>query len=122
MGDVVLGELLKERGLVPAPRHALDAWVAAVTPEDQVHVLALAHELRDAGFRIGYSFQASAIGKQLKDADARHARAAIIIGPDDRARGEVQLKDLAAKTQQSVPRDAVAAALASTAHPVPTHG
>jgi histidyl-tRNA synthetase len=85
-------------------------------------VLALAHELRDAGFRIGYSFNATAIGKQLKDADARGARTAIIIGPDDRARGEVQLKHLADKTQQSVPRDAVAGALASTAHPVPTHG
>jgi len=121
MGDVVLGELLKDRGLVPAPRHALDTWVAAVTPDDQVHVLALAHELRDAGFRVGYSFNASAIGKQLKDADARGSRTAIIIGPDDRARGEVQLKDLTAKTQQSVPRDAVAAALAST-QPVATHG
>ena len=121
MGDVVLGELLKERGLVPQPAHALDAWVAAVTPEDQVHVLALAHELRDAGFRVGYSFHAAGIGRQLKDADARRARIAIIVGPDDRARGEVQLKDLAAKTQQAVPRDAVAAALAST-QPVASHG
>ena len=32
MGDVVLAELLKDRGLVPAPVHALDAWIAAVTP------------------------------------------------------------------------------------------
>ena len=122
MGDVVLAELLKDRGLVPAPAYSLDAWIAAVTPEDQVHVLALAHELRDAGFRTGYSFNASGLGKQLKDADARGARTAIIIGPDDRARGEVQLKDLGAKTQQSVPRDAVVGALASTAYPVPTHG
>ena len=122
MGDVVLAELLKDRGLVPAPGAALDAWIAAVTPDDQVHVLALAHELRDAGFRIGYSFNAAAIGKQLKEADARGARTAIIIGPDDRARGEVQLKHLGDKTQHSVPRGAVASALASTAHPVPTHG
>ena len=65
---------------------------------------------------------ANAIGKQLKEADARGARTAIIIGPDDRARGEVQLKHLGDKTQHSVPRDAVASALASTAHPVPTNG
>ena len=32
---------------------------------------------------------------------------AIVIGPDDRARGEVMLKDLAANTQSGVPRDRV---------------
>ena len=38
-------------------------------------VLALAHELRDAGLRVEYALGAQAVGKQLKLADARHARA-----------------------------------------------
>ena len=42
-----------------------------------------------------YALQPQALGKQLKQADARGARCAVVIGPDDRARGEVQLKDLA---------------------------
>ncbi len=49
----------------------------------------------------------AALGKQLKLADARGARLAVVIGPDDRERGEMQLKDLAAKTQVAVPRDAL---------------
>ena len=54
------------------------------------------------------------MGKQLKLADARKARVAVLIGPDDRARNEVQLKDLTAKAQRSVSRtDAVAALLAA---------
>ena len=35
MGDVVLGELLKERGLLPATEPRLDVFVATVTDEDR---------------------------------------------------------------------------------------
>jgi histidyl-tRNA synthetase len=107
MGDVVLGELLRERGLLPAHRTTIDVFIAAVTPDDVPHVLALAHELRDAGLRVEFALAAQGVGKQLKLADARGARFAAVIGPDDRARGEVMLKDLAAQTQSAVARDRV---------------
>ncbi len=105
MGDVVLGELLKDRGLRPATPPAIDAFLAAVTDDDLAAVLASAHALRDAGIAVEYPLgtPVAGLGKQLKLADARGARLAIVIGPDDRARGEVQLKDLAAKTQAAVP-------------------
>jgi histidyl-tRNA synthetase len=102
MGDVVLGELLKDRGLVPPHRSSIDVFLAAIGEEDQPHLLILAHQLRDAGLRVEFSLGAGAVGKQLKLADARNARLAIVIGPDDRARGEVQVKDLVAKTQEAV--------------------
>ena len=107
MGDVVLGELLRERALLPAHRTSIDVFIAAVTPDDLPHVLALAHELRDAGQRVEYALGAQAVGKQLKLADARGARFAAVIGPDDRARGEVMLKDLEAQEQRAVARDTV---------------
>jgi len=102
MGDVVLGELLKDRGLVPPHRSSIDVFLAAIGEEDQPHLLRLAHQLRDAGLRVEFALGAGAVGKQLKLADARHARLALVIGPDDRARGEVQVKDLVAKTQEAV--------------------
>lgn len=102
IGDVVLGELLHERGLVPAPAAAIDVFAAGVTAEDLPHVLRLAHELRDQGLRVEYALRAEGLGKQLKLADARQAAFAVVIGPDDRARGEVQLKDLAGKGQEAV--------------------
>jgi histidyl-tRNA synthetase len=52
-----------------------------------------------------------AVGKQLKLADARNARYAVMIGPDDRARGEVMLKDLRGKGQEAVSRGRVTARL-----------
>jgi len=104
MGDVVLGELLRERGLVPPHHSSIDVFLAGITEEDQPHLLRLAHRLREAGLRVEYSLGSQAIGKQLKLADARAARLAVVVGPDDRARGEVMVKDLAAKTQQPVPQ------------------
>ena len=57
------------------------------------------------------ALRADGLGKQLKLADARQAAFAVVIGPDDRARGEVQLKDLHAKTQRAVPASALVAEL-----------
>lgn len=102
IGDVVLGELLKDRGLAPEAVPAVQVFVAGVTPGDQAEVLATAHRLRDRGFRVEYALRAEAVGKQLKLADARRAAIAVVIGPDDRARGEVQVKDLRRKTQLAV--------------------
>jgi histidyl-tRNA synthetase len=107
MGDVVLAELLRERGLVPTDVASIDVFLAGITEDDLPHVLTLAHELRDAGLRTEYALSAQSVGKQLKLADARNARFAVVIGPDDRARGEVMLKDLRGKEQGGVPRDRV---------------
>lgn len=103
MGDVVLGELLKDRGLLPPYAGNIDVFIAAVTGDDQSHAIALAHQLRDAGVRVEFALGGQKLDKQLKLADARNARLAILIGPDDRARGVVQVKDLAAKSQVAVP-------------------
>ena len=111
IGDVVLGELLHERGLAPAPPAAVDVFAAGVTAEDLPHVLRLAHELRDQGLRVEFALRAEGLGKQLKLADARQAAFAVVIGPDDRARGEVQLKDLAGKGQEAVAIGALAGVL-----------
>jgi histidyl-tRNA synthetase len=103
IGDVVLGELLKERGLAPPAPASIDVFLAAIGDEDQPALLGLAHQLRDAGVRVEYSLTGGGVGKQLKLADARQAALAIVIGPDDRAKGEVQLKDLRKKGQLAVP-------------------
>lgn len=108
MGDVVLTELLRERKLVPSFEERLDVFLAAVTDEDVAHLLPLAHGLRDAGFRVEFPVGKAALGKQLKLADARKARFAVVVGPDDRARGQVMLKDLSSGSQEAVATNQVA--------------
>jgi histidyl-tRNA synthetase len=106
-GDVVLGELLKDRGLIPTATGSIDVFIAAIQGDDVPHALKLAHDLRDAGYRVEYTLAGQAVGKQLKLADARNARVAIVVGPDDRARGEVMVKDLKLKKQEGVALDGV---------------
>jgi histidyl-tRNA synthetase len=55
----------------------------------------IAGELRSAGFRAETYVGTKRFGDQLKYADRRGAAIAIIEGDDERARGEVTLKDLA---------------------------
>ncbi len=103
MGDVVLTELLRERGLLPGLGATADLFVAFVTPDDRAPGLGLVHRLRDAGFRVEYPLGEQALAKQLRLATARGARLALVLGPDDRRRGEVMVKDLMRSTQQAVP-------------------
>ena len=102
MGDVVLGELLKDRGLVPSDSSSIDLFLACITREHLPQVLGLAHQLRDAGVRAEYSLSPQGVGKQLKLADARNARLALVVGPDEWSRGEVMIKDLRSGSQESV--------------------
>ena len=126
MGDVVLGELLRERGLAPPAEPTVDVFLAAISQDDIAEVLGLARELRDAGLRVEYALAPQAVGKQLKLADTRGARVAIVVGPDDRARGEVMVKDLRGKGQVSVARasvrDHVAGLVRGACHPERSEG
>ena len=103
MGDVVLGELLKDKGLAPSEASSVDVFLAFITPEDLPHVLTLAHRLRDAGLRVEYALSPQAVGRQLKLADARNARLAAVLGPDERAHAEIVIKDLRSGSQETVP-------------------
>lgn len=95
MGDVVLGELLAERGLLPAYERALDYFVVAVSPEQRAQALRIAHTLRDRGSSVAYALKAElGVTKQLKAADREGAKEVLIVGPDELARGCVVAKNM----------------------------
>ncbi len=107
MGDVVLGDLLRERGLAPEAETAVTVFVAAVSEQEMPAALELTHRLRDAGVSTEVPLRHSPLGKQLKLAGARGARWAVVLGPEESARGEVVLRDLSAGDQKVVPIDSV---------------
>ncbi|CAN5725871.1 histidine--tRNA ligase [soil metagenome] len=94
MGDVVLRELLSDRGLLPEVGSRIDFYLVAVTENERGDVMRLGHRLRDAGRSLEYGLRHQAVGKQLKAAGAVGARAAIIIGPDEVSAGEVVMRVL----------------------------
>jgi len=113
MGDVVLGELIRDTAGVTAGTPVLDAFVVAVGSDDVAHVLALAHRLRDAGRRVEFSLKTQGLGKQLKLASARGASYAVILGPDERAQGLAVVRKLADGSEAQVMLDRVGDVLVS---------
>ncbi|HET8654786.1 MAG TPA: histidine--tRNA ligase [Longimicrobiaceae bacterium] len=105
MGDVVLRELLADRGLLPGTAASVDYYLVAVTPEERAPLLALAHRLRDAGHSVEYSLRHQGVGKQLKSAAAVGARRAVILGPDELAAGVVVIRTLETGEEHRVSLD-----------------
>ena len=103
MGDVVLGELLADRGLLGPYSPHVDYYIIAVSEAERPIQKQIARKLRDAGKSVAYNFRAGSIGKQFKDADARGARFTLVIGPEEVAQGVVVLKEMASGEETRVP-------------------
>ena len=103
MGDVVLTELLRDRELVPDVRSAPDYCVVWVRPADRLAGLALGRRLREAGRSVVYSLRDRTMAKQLKAGSRAGAAAALIIGPEEVARGDVTVRDLRSGEQATRP-------------------
>jgi histidyl-tRNA synthetase len=71
----------------------------------------MARALRAQGIGVEVYPEAKKVGAQLKYAEARGFSAALIAGPDEFARGEWKVKDLARREEVSAPEAEVAAAI-----------
>jgi histidyl-tRNA synthetase len=89
MGDVVLGELLKDRDLTPDTTRRIDYFVVPVTPDQRGEALGIAQKLRARGHSVAYALREQGVGKQLKAAAKEGAVEALLVGPDELARGVV---------------------------------
>lgn len=81
MGDVVLGELLRARSLMPSEHARTDFYVAAEDPVTDAEVVRLATSLRQMGASVEYAFRRSPLGKQRKAAWSAEAKYIIEIRP-----------------------------------------
>ena len=106
--------VMTERNMFPSSivRSALDVMVTIWSHETREHSLALASELRGAGLRVDVYPEADKLGKQVKYASSRQVPFVAIVGDDERAKGEVGLKDLRSGEQTAVPRAEAAAFVA----------
>src|SRR2546427_930750 len=103
MGDVVLGELLKEHGKqVEAPTE-LDAFLVAVSGDDVAPVVQLAAQPRTRGGVGGDALHEQPIRKEHDLAASRGAPRAPILGPDERKAKVAIVRDLKTGRQKKVP-------------------
>jgi histidyl-tRNA synthetase len=105
--------VMTERSMFPAElvSSPADVMVTIWNEESFGESLALATELRGQGLRVDLYPEADKMGKQFKYASARGISFVAIVGDDERARGEVALKNLRSGEQRSVKRAEVASAL-----------
>ena len=105
MGDVVLGELLRARGLMPAGAQRIDFWVAPISSENRLRAIRVATALRGAGASAEYPLRDQALGKQIKAAGNAGAARVVFVGPDLESQGRVEVKSLADGSQRALPLD-----------------
>ena len=80
---------------------APDVFLVNRGGEAECAALALARDLRAAGLRVELDASGSAFGKQFKRADRSGARWALVLGDEEVERGEVRLKALQLKAEES---------------------
>jgi histidyl-tRNA synthetase len=105
MGDVVLGELLAERGLVPTYRREVDYFVVVIGEEQRSRALGVAHDLRERGRSVLYALRDQSVRKQFKAAETEGARQVLVLGPEEAARGVAVLREMATGAEREVPLD-----------------
>lgn len=86
-----------------------DLMVTIWADETVSESVALASELRAEGLRVDLYPEADKLTKQFKYASARGIPLVIVLGAEERSRGEIALKDMRSGDQRSIKRAIVAA-------------
>lgn len=110
MGDVVIGILLGEKGLLPAGLGSSASVLVTLFDEaGWADSLKIATSLRSAGLPVLAWPEPAKLGKQFKFADKMGARIVVVCGPDEAAQGKATVKNLADGTQEVVSQEVLAA-------------
>ena len=106
MGDVVLAELLKARGKVPAFTSGVDAVVLIEDEALRSESLAVVQRLRDAGHAVDYSLVPQKADKQFKRAQELGARSTVRLESTPEGL-RARIKQLSTRQERLVPADQV---------------
>src|SRR6266536_5473616 len=103
MGDVVLTELLKARGLMPRLDARLDAFCLIEEESLRAASLKLIHDLRAAGLVVDYPLTPAKADKQFKRAVELGAHWTVKLEGEQGASARARLKRLDTRQEQVVP-------------------
>ncbi|MCP3920560.1 MAG: histidine--tRNA ligase [bacterium] len=113
---------MEELGMLGSTTTTAAVFIPYFDKDRGADYLRLATELRKAGLAVELYPEPRKLGAQLKYADRRGHRLAVIVGGDEFAQGTCQLKDLARKTSEELAQADLAAACASVLASQPTAG
>jgi histidyl-tRNA synthetase len=102
-GDVVILELLSDLGLLPKLTQAIDCTLIPFSEAEIPLALELGQKLRSKGLTVDADFGLRKLKRALQRADEIGARQAILLMPDELARGEVIVREMAKREETRVP-------------------
>jgi histidyl-tRNA synthetase len=103
MGDVVLGELLRDLDLVPDDAIGIDDFIVCLSPDVRGTALAVGAALRRTGRRVVYDLKERGVGRQFKTANQLGAARTVVVGPDELERGVVLAREMGSGGQSEIP-------------------
>jgi histidyl-tRNA synthetase len=98
----------------PVEPDVIDVYAVSLDAADQGYVFQMASTLRAHGLRVVMDPGDARLDARLRKAVRKGALLALIIGPDERARGEAVLRDMRRKTQRTVPASEIISAVTAT--------
>jgi len=102
MGDMVLAELLHERGLQPPLAPRVEVLVIPIQTSMQAAAREVVRMLRDRGVASEAPYGPLRLGKALRGASTQGIPRAVLVGGDEWAEGCVVVRDLASGEQRTV--------------------
>jgi histidyl-tRNA synthetase len=115
MGDVVLGELIREHGSAREKQQAItadqkiDIYIVIAKEERRSDAVAHVQQLRDRGYRIDYPLASAKVARQFQTAEQLRARLAVLFGDEW---PQVAVKDLTTGEQKLISNQELLAYLA----------
>ena len=94
-GDVVIAELLADKGKLPAPSAQRDVAVAFMDDAQRITAIRVARSMRQLGANVDLGLHPEKPKNFFGRVGKGGFRRAILIGPDDVTRGSVRVKNLA---------------------------
>jgi histidyl-tRNA synthetase len=111
MGDVVLGELIRQRAaarqkleIATKQQNNINIYVVIAKEQRRTDALEQIQELRDRGYRVDYPLTAEKVARQFQNAENAGSRIALLYGDEW---PQVKVKDLATREESLIPHAAL---------------
>jgi len=104
---------LERAKLFPEDRLGAKVFIASAQERSRLEVMRLTQTLRDHGIPAEFDLKGRPLGKQVEYTSSAHIPYLIVVGPQEIESKRVKLKQMATRTETSVPIDEIATKLRS---------
>lgn len=108
MGDVIIGDVLESRGLLPQQMSVAHLYICTFGEETYSYATSLANELRKDGLDVITDYTDKKIGDQIKFADKKGIPFIVCVGENEMKKGRFKVKDLRSGKEKIIKKSLIA--------------